>query len=208
MLSLIVIRLHPVEPVTGDEFTSYLKGLSIAAHELSFNDLDGSAPAFGTASYIPPKLPASPSKNPAPVPDPKSRITQHFEIIPGATPKNLAMRHFFAVATAVIEIPDPPKGREYRTADLRLVITRDGSEIVHKQLYYNVPLAAGPIPKNPNDFPGLQPISLHLALPAPGQQLATIAADPVDVTAPDFVTLRTAMEQVLIAEQGNTHGIA
>ena len=205
MSTLLIIRLHPAEPVTGDEFTNYLKGLSIAAHELSFDDPGGSTPAFGTAGYFAPKLPASPSKNPAPVPDPKSRITQHFEIIPGATPKNLATRNFFAVATAVVEIPDAPKGREYRTVDVRLVITRDGSEIVQKK-YYNVPVAAGPIPKNPNDFPKLQPIALYLPLRALGHQLPTTGAEPG--AAPDFASLRTAMEQVLIAEQGNTQDIA
>jgi hypothetical protein len=208
MPSLLVIRLHPVDPVTGDAFTSYLTGLSIAAHELSIDDPDGNGPAFGTAAYVAPKLPASPSKNPAPVPDSKSRITQHFEIIPGATPKDLSTRGFFAVATAVIEIPDAPQGREYRTADVRLVITRNGAEIIQKQVYYNVPVASGPIPKNLNDLQNLQPVSLLVSLPAPGQQLATTGAEPVDTTAPDFASLRAAIEQVLIAEQGITQDIA
>src|SRR6185369_14843848 len=99
-----------------------------------------------------------PSKDPTPVPDAKSRITQHFEIIPGATPKDSA-RKFFAVATAVIEIPDPPAGHEHRTADVRLVLTRGGSEIIQKQVYYNVPVAPAPLPASGNDFPNLQPIS-------------------------------------------------
>src|SRR6185436_12103520 len=141
MPSLLIIRLHPEAPVTGDEFSNYLKGLSIAVHGLSFSDPDGDAPAFATAAYVAPKLPASPSKDPAPVPNVESRITQHFEIIPDAKQKEFT-RNFFAVATAVIEIPkDYPWISEYRAIDVRLVITRDGNEIVHKQLYYNLPLA-------------------------------------------------------------------
>jgi hypothetical protein len=202
MPSLLIIRLHPEAPVTGDEFSNYLKGLSIAVHGLAFSDPDGDAPAFATAAYVAPKSPASPSKDPAPVPNVESRITQHFEIIPDAKQKEFT-RNFFAVATAVIEIPkDYPWISEYRAIDVRLVITRDGNEIVHKQFYYNLPLAPVALPKNPNEFPKLEPISLHLALPAPGQQLTTIAGEPADVALPDFASVREAMESVLRAEAG------
>jgi hypothetical protein len=33
MPTILAIRLHPVKPITGDELTNYLNGLSIAAHE-------------------------------------------------------------------------------------------------------------------------------------------------------------------------------
>ncbi|MDZ7363649.1 MAG: insecticidal toxin complex protein [candidate division KSB1 bacterium] len=207
MPSLLVIRLHPVEPISGDDFTSYLNGLSIAAHEVSFNDPTGSGPAFSTAPYIAPTLPPSPSPNPIPIHDPNNRITQHFRIDPVPLTGDFA-RTFFAVATAVIEIPTPPAGGEYRTADVRLVITRGGGEIVHKQIYYNVPVAPAPMPADPNNFPGLQPTSLHLALPSPGQQLSETVIVPEDGTAPNFEKLRTAVENVLNAEPGHTTGIA
>ncbi|PYP83713.1 MAG: insecticidal toxin complex protein [Blastocatellia bacterium AA13] len=207
MPSLLVIRLHPSEPVTGDEFTNYLNSLSIAAHELSITDPDGVGPAFGTAAYFAPNLPPSPSPKPSPVPDSKTRVIQHFEIVPVAGIKNFA-RNLFAVATAVIEIPDALITREFRTVDARLVITRDGGEIIHKQLYYNVPVAPVSIPKSPNDFPTLTPISLHLALPARGQQLPKTAAEPLDAPVPNFAKLLSAIEQVLTAEQGDTKGIA
>lgn len=211
MPSLLVIRLHPVEPITGDDFTSYLTGLSIDAHEVSFDDPAGTGPAFGTATYIAPtSLPLSPDPiPPIPVQDPNNRITQHFSITPVGLAGDFA-RNFSAVATAVIEIPDPPVGGggEFRTADIRIVITRDGNEMVHKQLYYNVSVAPTPIPGDPNDFPTLQPISLHLALPSPGQQLDTTVVVPEDGTAPNFTNLRTAVENVLNDEPGNTTGIA
>jgi Tc toxin complex TcA C-terminal TcB-binding domain len=212
MPSLLIIRLHPVEPITGDAFTSYLDGLSIEAHDLSFNAPDGNAPAFGTASYIAPTLPPSGTRSDStPVQNSNNRITQHFKITTRnsttSPPVLLSIREFFAIATAVIEIPDPPAGGEYRTADVRLVITRNGNAIAHKPIYYNVPVAPAPIPANPNAFPGLQTISLHLALPSSAQPSPTVVL-PEDGTAPNFANLRTAVETVLNADPGNTTGIA
>jgi hypothetical protein len=198
MPSLLVIRLHPVEPITGADFTSYLNGLSITAHEVSFADPAGTGPAFGTAAYIAPTLPPSPSPDPSPVPNLNTRITQHFGIKPIPLSTNFE-REFFAVATAVIQIPDPPAGGEYRTADVRLEIKRGTNTIVHKQIYYNVSVAPAPIPPNPNVFPALQPISLHLALSSPGQ-VSPVVVVPEDGTAPHFADLRTAVEKVLNAD--------
>ncbi|MCY7282514.1 MAG: insecticidal toxin complex protein, partial [Cyanobacteria bacterium CAN_BIN43] len=208
MPSLLVIRLHPVEPITGNAFTSYLNGLSIAAHDLSFTDPTGAAtPALGPATYIAPTtLPPSPSPDPTPVQDPDTRIVQHFGITPGGLPGDF-VRSFSAVATAVIQIPDPPAGGEYRTADVRLVITRNGNEIAHKPIYYNVPVAPAPIPADPNAFPGLQPISLHLALPSSASASPTVVL-PEDGTSPNFANLRTAVETVLNADPGSTAEIA
>lgn len=200
--ALLIFRLRPETPVSGEEFTNYLKGLSIAAYELRLGDPEGGDWAFATATYLAPT--SLPLAQP-PVPNPATRITQHFEIIEGE------ITNFFAVATAVIEIPvDIGRDREYRSIDVRLVITRDGKEIVDQQHYYNLPVA--PIPaattlQKPNDFPKLQPISLHLALPGPGQKLATIAAAPVDVAPPNFADLRAAMEQVFSTEARGPEGI-
>jgi hypothetical protein len=36
MPNLIIIRLHPDQPVAGDKFTSYLQGLTITAYDISF----------------------------------------------------------------------------------------------------------------------------------------------------------------------------
>ena len=214
MPSLLVIRLHPVDPVSADQFTGYLNGLSIAAHEISFNHPDGSASAYNPANYKPPiSLPPEVYIDPTPIPDPNTRITQHFQIGPATTPTpppapGMKFRQFFSVATAVIEIPDPPAGGEYKTADVRLVITRGGKDIIHKQIYYNVPLNPGPLPLNPNNYQTLPTTSLHLALPAPGQQLNSALTSPEDGTAPNFMNLRTAVENVLNQEPGNTGGIA
>jgi hypothetical protein len=175
---------------------------------LSFTDPTGAAtPALGSATYIAPtSLPPSPSADPTPVQDPDTGIVQHFSITPGGLVGSF-VRNFSAVATAVIQIPDPPAGGEYRTADVRLVITRNGNQIAHKPIYYNVPVAPAPIPANPNDFRQLEPISLHLALPSSAQPSPTVVL-PEDGTAPNFANLRTAVEAVLNADPGNTEGIA
>lgn len=69
MPSLLVIRLHPIEPITGDVFTSYLDGLSITAYDLSFADPTGTTtPTLEPATYIAPTaLPpgVDPSLSPA-----------------------------------------------------------------------------------------------------------------------------------------------
>lgn len=62
MPSLLVIRLHPVEPISGDDFTNYLDGLTITAFEISFNNQAGTQ--IGQAQYLPPN-------------DPATRIVQH-----------------------------------------------------------------------------------------------------------------------------------
>lgn len=208
MPSLLVIRLHPVEPIAGDDFTKYLNGLSIDAHEVSFSDPAGTGAAFGTATYIAPNLPLSPSPDPRPGQDPNNRITQHFSTS-GPDINGDSAREFFAVATAVIEIPDAPAGGEYKDSDIRLVIKRGANEIVHKQIYFNVAFKPGalPLPADPNSFPTFEPISLYLTLASPGQQTSATALLSEDGTAPNFAALRTAVEDVLNREPGNPNVI-
>jgi len=40
-MSLVIIRLHPTEPISGLEFASYTTDLTITLFEISFNNLDG-----------------------------------------------------------------------------------------------------------------------------------------------------------------------
>lgn len=75
------------------------------------------------------------------------------------------MRTMASVATAVIEIPDPPLGGEHETADVRLVLTRGGSSIIHKQKYYNVPVTSGGIPAIPTTISISSPVFICRCLP-------------------------------------------
>jgi hypothetical protein len=186
MPSVLVIRLHPVEPISGDDFTKYLDGLTITAFEISFNNQAGSQ--IGQAQYLP--------NNPA------TRIAQYFD---EDTPK--------AIAAAVIGISGSLEEKEYLTADIRLEITRGNSEIIHKQTYYNVPAQTveDEVPEPPEPIDPIlfnSETSLYLALPSPGEPLSTPFVLPEDGAAPNFANLRTAVEDVLKADPGNTEGIA
>ncbi|PFJ40214.1 insecticidal toxin complex protein [Priestia megaterium] len=210
MSSLLVIRLYPKEPVSAKKFTSYLKGLKIAAHEISFKNPDGRTPAYEPAPYIEPiHKPIEVSPDPTPIQNPDSKIIQHFKITPHPTPSPPALkfRQDFSIATAVIVI-DPPSEGEYNTADILLKITRNGEDIVPKQVYYNVPLTSGNLPSNPNKYQTLTVTSLYLSLPAPEEQLHPAFTLLEEGTVPNFMALRTAVENVLTKEPGRIDEIA
>src|SRR5690606_8713027 len=108
------------------------------------------------------------------------------------------------VATAVIEVPLPPGAGdppEYRTSDIRLDITRNG-DIIHRQIYYNVPLAPGGLP-TPDNFQFLDETSLYLALP-PATAPDTFTL-PENGNPPAFGALRDAVNAVLAADPGGTN---
>lgn len=188
MPSLLVIRLHPVEPVKANKFTTdYLQNLTIEAFDISYVDTQ-TGTRLGQADFGDPV-------------DPNTRIVQHTDPPGGGAPQS--------VATAVIEIPDRPAGGEYDTVDIRLVITRNGTELIHKQVYYNVSLMAGALPPvNPFNYQLFTPTSLFLALLPSGRQLDPADLVPADGTAPNYTTLRTAVEKVLTQEPGSTIDIA
>src|SRR5689334_4727727 len=113
MPGIIVIRLHPVSPVEGKDFTHYLEDLTITAYDLSLNhpspvkgDLTDEN-KIGEARY----QPANPSQTP---------IVQH-----------VSLSGLQAVATAVIAVTkQPPDYPEYMQPDIRLDIERNGNQII------------------------------------------------------------------------------
>lgn len=184
MPSVLVIRLHPLEPVEANKFTDYLQNLTINAFDISYADTK-TGTSLGQAEFGDPT-------------DPGTRIVQHIEPSPGGF-------DFQSVATAVIEIPDSSAGGEYETVDIRLVLDRNGTELIHKQIYYNVNLKAGALPPADQiNYQAYTPTSLFLALLPPGNQLDPTDLVPEDGTAPNYTTLRTAVEKVLTKEPGNT----
>ena len=192
MALLIVLRLHPVEPVDGVAFTSYLEGLSIKVWDLATGSpLEGVV--VGTAAYVAPPDPNVPWD-----PDPNTRIVQHF-----SPPFPAPLRQ--AVATAVVEALEPPGHLEHATNDLRLEITRGGGSIVHRQVYFNVPHVDGDL--DPNNFPGFAP-SLYLALPAVALDGADFFDLPADGTPPQFDGLVDAVKKVLGNDPGDANALA
>src|ERR1700676_4083427 len=200
MSSLIVIRIVPPAPVaaapagsTPPTFADYLAnsgGLQIAAFDVSYSS-PTSGTAVGSAVYQAPN-PApqtSPTANPPAgfIPTPATYVAgtgviQQLDVEPAVFALGVeiesAFYQFESVATAVIEFT-PASGATI-FENLRLVatwVTGGGQAISITQDYYNVPLAAGPIP-DPNTFittsggttvdawSNLAP-SLYLTLPAP-----------------------------------------
>ncbi|MFC5751424.1 neuraminidase-like domain-containing protein [Actinomadura rugatobispora] len=200
-MALIVIRLHPVEPIGGADFTPYLDGLEIEAFDLSTaSPLEGVS--LGVATY---RAPVDPPPTDPFRPNQNSDIVQHWGPTEEPPPEPLPVPDVFkAVATAVIRIPSGT-GPEHGSPDLRLVIRRNGSTIVHRQLYFNVPVDPQQNRPPRRNYPDIPTSSVYLALPAPGTGLDTddYVEVPADGTPPRFTDLRNAVQAVLDADPGS-----
>lgn len=121
-----------------------------------------------------------------------------------------------SAATAVIEITDLQ--HEYESVDIKLIISRGGSEIIHKQKYYNVPLTDEPLPvkpdpadlniklPDPKKIQELSYVSLYLELPAPPKNHQKVTSLlPDDGTTPNYTTLHDAVKAVLEADLGDSN---
>jgi hypothetical protein len=140
--------------------------------------------------------------------DPNTRIVQHFIFQPLPLPGHFDL---LSGATAVIE--DLTVLPEHATRDLRLEITRGaGAELVHREVYYNVPVSPAGLPGDPALFPNLTPTSLHLAIPAAGLGVNSVTDAivelPADGTPPNFADLLGAMNVVLGNDPGGAPSIA
>ncbi|MEU9899981.1 neuraminidase-like domain-containing protein [Streptomyces phaeochromogenes] len=198
-MALIVIRLHPVEPIDGNDFKPYLDDLVIEAFDLSAQNAQLGV-SLGTTTYAQP-VPPPPPQQPTPwIPAPTTGIVQHFDPPDLNNPPTA-----LAVATAVIVVNPPAGHPEHRESDLRLKITRGGKEILHGQLYYNVPVEPGGIPADRGTIPTLTTTSLYLALPNPGREIDPAdgyVAVAADGTPPRYDQLRTAVDIVLGHDPG------
>lgn len=202
MPRLIVLRLHPMEPINGSDFTSYLTDLTITVSDLAMDTPTGVQEVpIGVANYLP--IPAGPPGPPSDPPtyDANTDITQHFAVVPppplGGGPPTF---QFVAVATAVI--PVTGAASEYLSSDLRLEVKRGSKTIIKRDLDFNVPTPDEPTPV-PADFATRQPVSLHIALPAPPKDadldLALLDL-PTDGTPPPYEDLYNAVRTVLVAD--------
>ncbi|HEY7496087.1 MAG TPA: neuraminidase-like domain-containing protein, partial [Candidatus Tectomicrobia bacterium] len=208
MATLIVIRLHPIEPLDdGNDFTAYLNGLRIQAFDLGLNSPAGVP--IGEAQYLAPPPPPPPVVFDPSDPNPNTRIVQHF-----APSGGLPIPVPQAAATAVIEVNLPANHPEHNSYDIRLEITRGGGEIVHRQVYFNVPTDPRLLPppsqdwqEDPDRPTSLHLVtSLHLALPPSGSERNTADAFvdlPSDGTPPSYDDLRGAVLQVLSGDPDN-----
>jgi hypothetical protein len=206
MPQVILVRLVPIKPTSGANFSAYLTNLSIRAFDLSFgNTADGTLVGQAQGAWIPNTgINASgPAFTPA-----TQRILQHFSVYPVQVnplpnPPDPDVR-IEAVATAVIEL-NPP-ATEFNTTDLRLEIRQGTQLVAYERLDFNVKVEPNaPISNNPMTYIGVDPPAVVVTLPDPGVALDPNAAFvdlPTDGTPPKFAALRTAVDKVLAQDPG------
>lgn len=180
MPKLIVIRLHPDKPVTGDKFAAYLSRLIIEVADASFTD------PTGKGSYALAVI----------------KIVQHTMQVGPVT-------ELLPVATAIIVLPDSTLV-EYAEPDLMLYIDiklKNGAMIIQRfPVDYNVAVAeVDTIPDNPAGFRDLEPVAAYVALPI--SQLGLEKTDavvvlPKDGAPPNFKELLDAVKKVLAGDPG------
>ncbi|MGH3802860.1 MAG: hypothetical protein ACRDTD_22580 [Pseudonocardiaceae bacterium] len=159
---------------------------------------------IGVAAYKSPEDPPPPAPTRLPwEPHPDTKIVQHF--VPQILIPTQPVPQPKAVGTAVIEVPDPPvppDHKEHVSRDLRLEITRGGKQIVHRQVYFNVPEIDHTGPLLPTQLQDLAP-SLFLPLPAAALDSENPLELPADGTPPRFADLKKAVDDVLGHDPGD-----
>lgn len=198
-MALIVIRIHPQKPTSGDSFQAYLDGLEITVGERSYADPKGVVRTFGPAQYIAEG-------------DPNATIIQHWRLMPGPVFVRMPL------ATALIEVPDPPFGfAEYQSLDLVLTVTRQPAahplqKVISKDINFNVDLAPGALPpSDPLVYAAVGPVSLYIPLPPPlvglGPGVAFLDVG-TDGTPPPYDDVVAAVTTVVNADPGGPPDLA
>ncbi|TYK52653.1 neuraminidase-like domain-containing protein [Actinomadura decatromicini] len=206
MPTLIVVRLRPTRPVSGEAFTSALSGLTVEAFDLGFGST-AEGRSLGSAHGVF----TSVSVAEIGVDLTRTAIVQHY-IDTGATPTTPpTIRSPAAAATAVIVVDPPPTGPEYPTGtsfDLRLKLTRDGAPIADRRIDFNaVVTTVDALPILLTDVVGLPP-SAYAVLPAAASGAGAHLELPEDGTPPDFASLVKAVNAVLALDPADGSTIA
>ncbi|HMG76427.1 MAG TPA: neuraminidase-like domain-containing protein [Pyrinomonadaceae bacterium] len=198
MANLIIIRLHPLVPTSGTDFTTFLTGLTITAFDMSVNNPKTGDPIGPTpATYLPPTGFDFANR---PTFDPAATIVQDYSvptIIPPG-PIVISASAPQAIATAVITVP--PGRPEYVTADVRLEFNRLGETIPVRDLYYDVRIITS-APLVPAQY-AAQPASIYVGLVGRIDPATARVTVPRDGTPPNFTQLQSAIQTVLAADPG------
>lgn len=206
MPHVILVRLVPMKPTSGANFSGYLANLSIRAFDLSFgNSADGTLVGQAEGAWVPNTGidAVGPAFTPA-----NQRIVQHFSVYPVQVnplpaPPSPDVR-LEAVATAIIEL-NPPAA-EFNTTDLRLEIKQGAQLVAYERLDFNVKVEPNaPISNNPQTYIAVDPPAVVVTLPDPVVALDPNAAFvdlPADGSPPKFAPLRNAVDKVLAQDPG------
>jgi hypothetical protein len=206
MANLIIIRLHPDQPVKGNRFTDYLQGLTITAYDISYAHAKrdpATATQIGQATYLPGGDPNFSDIT-------KNQIQQHaaqnmFPLPASLVDVNTGTAE--AAATTMIEIQEPAGYTEYpgpapSSPDVLLQISRGGTTITEATVYYNAVTQNAATPATSEgilaSFGDPKNTSFYLLLPPPTSNL--LSALPADGSAPDFKSLDDAAKTVLMAD--------
>ena len=208
MPTLIILRLHPVEPVDAATFTNFVNGLTIRAFDLSFADSIAGLDIGAASGVADPHLPSTTNNN---VNVHNTAILQHYLDVQDPANPAVKIRVLESVATAAIIVNTPPGYPEYPTSksfDIRLEITRGGQSIVDRTLNYNVAVTTvGTLSTNQKNYFAMAP-SAYVALPS-----STVGLDPsvayVDLPSdgrpPGFDDLVKAINLVLALDPGGAN---
>ncbi|MEE8550195.1 MAG: neuraminidase-like domain-containing protein [Gemmatimonadota bacterium] len=204
MPQLIVVRLHPAEPVDADVFRTSLNDLKITAHDIRVQPPAPAPPALGSASIL--NIKTNYYLDPAGAVDPaNARIFQHFVNAPHPIFPLFIIRTWESVATAIIEVTTPPPV-EYPAPeflDVRLEIERAGKTILHKTIHYNVSADTLAVPVfQPQAF-GME-ADVYVEIPSAGVGSGPGAHIdlPEDGTPPSFDQLTAGINAVLALDPG------
>jgi hypothetical protein len=210
---LIVLRLHPFKPMSGADFTTLLNGLTLTAYDLSFGD-SVTGVQLGTASGLAdPHLSSTTFNNNVNINN--TSILQHYVDVtpppPPLGPGGPKARHLEAVATAVIIVTPPAGHVDYpqpNSYDIRLDIERNGRDMGHRRLDYNVEVVTvASLSSSQKVYFGME-ASSYMTLPSgAGLDPAVAYVDlPPNGQPPAFDALCDAIDLVLAADPNGPNG--
>jgi hypothetical protein len=211
MPDLVILRLHPAEPISGSDFTAFLSGLTITAFDLSFADSVGGVQIGMASGLANPHLGSTTNNN---VNINNTSILQHYVDVNDPPPLGPLTRKLEAAATAVIVVNAPAGHHEYPNGssyDIRLEIKRNGLDIIDRTLDYNVTVTTvGSLSNDQTVYFGMT-TSAYVTLPS-----STVGLDPslafVELPdngqAPKFDDLVKAINLVLAKDPADGNDLA
>ncbi|EOD63596.1 neuraminidase-like domain-containing protein [Amycolatopsis vancoresmycina] len=210
MPDLIVVKLHPTQPVPVSAFRQALNGLTVTAFDLAFGDSTTGVPLGSAKGLADAHVPAgglNPSDNSVDLT--KTQIIQHYaDTLVSPTPPTV-IRSLLSAASAVIVANPPSPHPEYprpNAYDLRLELSRNGTPIVDRTIDFNIAVVTvASLSTDQRDYLGMA-ASAYATLPT---NLGKSRVDvPQDGTAPPFGPLVSAIDEVLAKDPGDGHQLA